>query len=146
MIFLFSPWGDPVQNRPQNPAPAGCLFSTRKSRLEVPGGQGKKRKKGCTKKVGNRFAKKNQALKVRPLFAGIGLNLAIRKCPRFGHSARPLTCAILLQKFIFFYASSSPLFNTCGPYAHWKSEHLLPNCERCAPTNVLRKLLKQARY
>ena len=30
--FFFLPWGDPVQNRPQNPAPAGCLFSTRKSR------------------------------------------------------------------------------------------------------------------
>ena len=35
-IFLFFLWGDPVQNRPQNPAPAGCLFSTRKSRSEVP--------------------------------------------------------------------------------------------------------------
>ena len=35
-IFLFFLWGDPVQNRPQNPAPAGCLFSTRKTRSEVP--------------------------------------------------------------------------------------------------------------
>ena len=35
-IFLFFLWDDPVQNRPQNPAPAGCLFSTRKSRSEVP--------------------------------------------------------------------------------------------------------------
>ena len=66
-IFLFFLWGDLVQNRPQNPAPAGCFFSTRKSRSEVPergdfgeenclgkgaGGQGKKRKKGCTKKGG----------------------------------------------------------------------------------------------
>ena len=62
---FFCLWGDPVQNRPQNPALAGCLFSMRKSRSEVPetggfrgrkvpgegpGGQGKKRKKGCTKK------------------------------------------------------------------------------------------------
>ena len=30
--FPFFLWGDPVQNRPQNPAPASCLFSTRKSR------------------------------------------------------------------------------------------------------------------
>ena len=30
-IFLFFLWGDPVQNRPQNPAPGGCLVSTRKS-------------------------------------------------------------------------------------------------------------------
>ena len=62
--FPFFPLGDPVQNRPQNPAPAGCLFSTRKSRLRSQkeaiigkiiawgrvGGQGKKgkrvRKKG----------------------------------------------------------------------------------------------------
>ena len=35
-IFLFFLWGDPVQNRPQNPAPAGYLFSTRESRFEVP--------------------------------------------------------------------------------------------------------------
>ena len=34
--FLFFLWGDPVQNRPQNPAPAGCLFSTKKSRSEIP--------------------------------------------------------------------------------------------------------------
>ena len=32
---FFFLWGDLVQNRPQNPAPAGCLFSTRKSRSEV---------------------------------------------------------------------------------------------------------------
>ena len=66
---FFFLWGDPVQNRPQNPASAGGLFSTfyRKSRSEVPergefwgrklaeegwGGQGQKRKKGCTKKGG----------------------------------------------------------------------------------------------
>ena len=57
--------GDPVQNRPHNPAPVGCLFSTRKSRPEVPergdfgeencpgkdgADRAKKRKKGCTKK------------------------------------------------------------------------------------------------
>ena len=65
--FPFFLWGDPVQNRLQNPAPAGCLFSTRKSRSEVPergdfgeenclgkggvdwGKKQKKRKKGCTK-------------------------------------------------------------------------------------------------
>ena len=35
-IFLFFLGGDLVQNRPQNPAPASCLFSTRKSRSEVP--------------------------------------------------------------------------------------------------------------
>ena len=35
-IFLFFLWGNRVQNRPQNPAPAGCLFSTRKSGLEIP--------------------------------------------------------------------------------------------------------------
>ena len=35
--FPFFQWGgDPVQNRPRNPAPASCLFSTRKSRSEVP--------------------------------------------------------------------------------------------------------------
>ena len=33
-IFLLFLWGDPVQNRPQNPAPASCLFSTRKTRSE----------------------------------------------------------------------------------------------------------------
>ena len=32
----FLPVGQPLQNRSQNPAPAGCLFSTRKSRSEVP--------------------------------------------------------------------------------------------------------------
>ena len=68
---FFSPVGRPVQNRPPNPAPAGCLFSTRKSRSEVPergyfgeencppcgvpgegwGGQGKRRKKGYTQKA-----------------------------------------------------------------------------------------------
>ena len=63
----FFLWGDPVQNRPQNPAPGGSLFSARKSRSEVPerqdfgeenwlgkGGvdRGKKRKKGCAKKGG----------------------------------------------------------------------------------------------
>ena len=30
-IFLFFLWGDPVQNRPQNPDPADGLLSTRKS-------------------------------------------------------------------------------------------------------------------
>ena len=35
-IFHFFLSGDPVQNRQQNPAPAGCLFSTRKSGSEVP--------------------------------------------------------------------------------------------------------------
>ena len=65
LFFLCGHCGDPVQNRPQNPAPAGCLCSTRKSRLEVPerGGLGeenclgkggvdraKKGKKGCAKK------------------------------------------------------------------------------------------------
>ena len=64
---FFFLWGDPVQNRPQNPAPARCLFSTRKSRSEVPergdfgeencvgkcgADRAKKRKKGCTKKGG----------------------------------------------------------------------------------------------
>ena len=67
---FFSCGAVPVQNRPQNPAAAGCLFSTRKSRFEVPergdfgeencpgkGGadRAKKRKKGCTKKGGIRF-------------------------------------------------------------------------------------------
>ena len=33
--FPFFLWGDPVQNRPQNPALASCLFSTRKSRSAV---------------------------------------------------------------------------------------------------------------
>ena len=33
---LWFLWGDPVQNHPQNPAPASCLFSARKSRFEVP--------------------------------------------------------------------------------------------------------------
>ena len=35
-IFLFFLWGDLVQNRPRNPASASGLFSTRKSRSEVP--------------------------------------------------------------------------------------------------------------
>ena len=35
-ISFFSLWGDPIRNRPQNPALAGCPFSTRKSRSEVP--------------------------------------------------------------------------------------------------------------
>ena len=66
-IFLFLLWGDLVQNRPQNPAPGGCLFSMRKSRSEVPEredfgeenclGKGgadrvKKGKKDAQKKVG----------------------------------------------------------------------------------------------
>ena len=33
-IFLFFLWGNPVQNCPQNPAPADHLFSTRKSKSE----------------------------------------------------------------------------------------------------------------
>ena len=68
-IFLFFLWGDPAQNRPQNPAPGSCLFSTRKSRSEVPerqdfGGENcmgkggadkaKKGKKDAQKKVGKR--------------------------------------------------------------------------------------------
>ena len=41
---FFFLWGDPFQNRPQNRAPGGCLFSTRESRSEVPerGDLGKK--------------------------------------------------------------------------------------------------------
>ena len=35
-IFLCCLWGDPVQNRPQSPSPAGCLLSSKKSRFEVP--------------------------------------------------------------------------------------------------------------
>ena len=34
--FFFLLWGSPVQKGPQNPAPAGCLFSTRKTRSDVP--------------------------------------------------------------------------------------------------------------
>ena len=49
----------------------------------------------------------------------------------------PLTCAIFLQNFYFFYASSSPLFNTCGPHAHWTRGHLLPKCEPRTLTNIL---------
>ena len=64
---FFFLWGDLVQNRPQNPAPASCLSSTRKSRSEVPeredfgeenclgkGGaeKAKKGKKDAQKKVG----------------------------------------------------------------------------------------------
>ena len=67
-LFFFL-WGDPVQNRPRNPAPGRSLFSTRKSRSEVPerqdfgeenwlgkGGvdRAKKRKKGCAKKGGSK--------------------------------------------------------------------------------------------
>ena len=66
-IFLFLLWGDPVQNRQQNPASGGCLFSTRKYRSDVPErgdfgeehcpGKGgvdsdNKRKKAAQKKVG----------------------------------------------------------------------------------------------
>ena len=67
----FFLWGDPVQNPPQNPAPAGSVSSTlyKKSTSEVPeregfrrrklpeggvGWTGRKRKKGCAKKVGTR--------------------------------------------------------------------------------------------
>ena len=65
--FSFFSVRRPRPDRPQNPAPAGCVFSTRKSRSEVPeredfgeenclgkGGadRAKKGKKGCTKKVG----------------------------------------------------------------------------------------------
>ena len=64
-LSLRALWGDPVQNRPQNPAPASCLFSTRKGRSEVSeredlgeknwlgkGGvdRAEKREKGCAKK------------------------------------------------------------------------------------------------
>ena len=64
---FFFLWGDPVQNCPHNPAPAGCLFSSRKSRFEVlkrgdfgeetclvKGGvdRAKKGKKDAQKKVG----------------------------------------------------------------------------------------------
>ena len=35
-ISFFFMWGDPIQNRARNPASGGCLFSTRKSRSEVP--------------------------------------------------------------------------------------------------------------
>ena len=68
-IFLAFLWGDPVQNRPQNPAPASCLVSTRKSRSELPergdfgeesclgkgcGGQAKnEEKRDAQKKVGH---------------------------------------------------------------------------------------------
>ena len=70
---LFFLRGNPVQDRPQNPVPGSCLFSTRKSRSEVPrktgfwgrqlpgkgwGGQGKKRKKGCAKEGGFLFVRK----------------------------------------------------------------------------------------
>ena len=62
-VFPFFLWGDPVQNRPQNPAPASCLFSTRKTRSEVPGrklpgegwgGQGQKTEKKRMYKEGGR--------------------------------------------------------------------------------------------
>ena len=61
-VFFFFLLGDPVQNCHQNPSPAGCLFSTRQSRFEVPergdfrgkkiawggvGGQGKQGKKNA---------------------------------------------------------------------------------------------------
>ena len=63
---FFFLWGDPVQKGPQNPAPAGFLFSTRKGGSEVPergdfgeencvgrvGRTGREKEKGCTKKVG----------------------------------------------------------------------------------------------
>ena len=69
-IFLFFTVGRPVQNHQQNPAPGGCLFSTRKSGSEVPergdfweencpgkGGvdRAKKGKKDAQKKVGVSF-------------------------------------------------------------------------------------------
>ena len=65
LLFFLS--SDPAQNRPQNPALAGWLFSTRKIRFEVPergdfgeenclgkGGvdRAKKRQKGCAKRGG----------------------------------------------------------------------------------------------
>ena len=65
--FLFFFCGATSSRTVPQPSPAGCFFSTRKSRSEVPergdfgeenclgkgaGGQSKKRKKGCTKKGG----------------------------------------------------------------------------------------------
>ena len=55
--FLFSLWGDPVQNRTQNPALASCLFSTRETRSQVPGG-GDFGEQNCLGKGGVDSAKK----------------------------------------------------------------------------------------
>ena len=52
-------WGDPVQNRPQNPAPAGCHFSTTKNRSEVPEG-GDFGEENCVGKGGADKAKKGK--------------------------------------------------------------------------------------
>ena len=60
-IFLFFLWGDPVQNRPQNPAPAGCLFSTRKSRSEVPE-RGDCGEENCPGRVGRKEQKKEKGM------------------------------------------------------------------------------------
>ena len=57
--FPFFLWGDPAQNRPQNPALAGCLFSTRKSRSEVPG-RGEFWEENCLGKGGVDRAKKGK--------------------------------------------------------------------------------------
>ena len=65
---FFFLWGNPVQNCPQNPAPASHLFSTRKSNLRSQkegllgkkiawgrvGGQGEKGKKDAQNKVGTK--------------------------------------------------------------------------------------------
>ena len=58
-IILFFLWGDPVQNRPQNPAPAGCHFSTTKSRCEVPE-RGDFGEENCVGKGGADKAKKGR--------------------------------------------------------------------------------------
>ena len=56
---FFFLWGDPVQNRPQNPAPARCLFSTRKSRSEVTE-RGDFGEENCVGKCGADRAKKGK--------------------------------------------------------------------------------------
>ena len=56
---FFFLWGDTVQNCPQNPAPAGCLFSTRKSRSEVPE-RGDFGEEKCLGKAGADRAKKGK--------------------------------------------------------------------------------------
>ena len=59
---FFVLWGDPVQNRPQNPAPAGCLLSTRKSRSEIPE-RGDFGEENCLGKRGVDRAKKEKRIR-----------------------------------------------------------------------------------
>ena len=76
---FFVLWGDPVQNRPQNPAPAGCLFSTRKSRSEDPE-RGDFGEENCVGKGGADRAKKGKK-DAQKVGWSVFLNFGLRTSP-----------------------------------------------------------------